>query len=133
MNKLGLSAVMIVAAVFAVTGTAWSDKKEGKKKGKAAMAASLKVPIEQAIKAAADKTGGKVIEAELEHKHGKTVWEIEVVTPDGKTVEVHVDADSGAVIDTEDKEDKEDKKSDEKKGKGKKGEKKGKKKEKADD
>src|SRR5574341_157579 len=99
MGKLGFSAVMLIAAVLAVTGSAWSDSDEGKKK--AEMAAAAKVPIDQAIKAASDKAPGKVIEAELENKHGKIVWEIEVVTAEGKTVEVHVDADSGAVIDTE--------------------------------
>jgi hypothetical protein len=130
MNKLGLSIVVVTAAVLALAGPAWSDSKEGKKKGKADMAASVKVPIEQAIKAAADKTGGKAIEAELEREHGKIVWEIEVVTAEGKTVEVHVDADSGEVIDVEDKGEK---KAEKKKGKGDKAAKKGKKKEKGDD
>jgi uncharacterized membrane protein YkoI len=103
MKKLGLSVAVIAAAALALSGPAWSDSKEGKKKGKAEMAASAKVPMEQAVKAAADKTGGKAIEAELEREHGKIVWEIEVVTADGKTVEVHVDAETGEVIDVEDK------------------------------
>jgi uncharacterized membrane protein YkoI len=67
------------------------------------MAAQAKVTIDQAIKTASDRQPGRVIEAELEKKHGKAVWEVEVVTPSGKIVEVHIDADSGAVIDVEEK------------------------------
>lgn len=130
MNRFAFGIAVVAAAALAFAGPAWSDSKEGKKKGKAEMAASAKVPMEQAIKAAADKAGGKAIEAELEREHGKIVWEIEVITAEGKTVEVHVDADSGEVIDVEDKEDK---KAERMKAKGKKGEKKGKKKEKGDD
>lgn len=44
---------------------------------------------------------GKVIEAELKMKHKRLVWEIEVVTADKKVMEVHIDADTGAVIDVE--------------------------------
>ncbi len=67
------------------------------------MAARAKVTIDQAIKTASDKQPGRIIEAELEKKHGKAVWEVEVVTPEGKVMEVHIDADSGAVIDVEQK------------------------------
>jgi uncharacterized membrane protein YkoI len=41
------------------------------------------------------------VEAELEKKHGKTVWQVEVVGVDGNVTEVHIDAAAGTVIDTE--------------------------------
>jgi uncharacterized membrane protein YkoI len=44
---------------------------------------------------------GKVVEAELEKKHNKLIWEVEVVTADNKLMEVHIDAETGAVIDVE--------------------------------
>ncbi len=44
-----------------------------------------------------------MIEAELEKKHGKAIWEVEIVTAEGKVVEVHVDAETGTVIDVEEK------------------------------
>ena len=103
MNKLGIGMAVIVAAALASAGPVWSDSKEAKKQGKVEMANAAKVTIEQAIKAASDKAPGKVIEAELEHEHGKVVWKLKVVAADNKVVEVHVDADSGAVIDTEEK------------------------------
>ncbi len=67
------------------------------------MAAASKVTIDQAIQTVSDTVAGKVVEAELETKHDKLVWEVEVVTAENKVMEVHIDAASGEVIDTEEK------------------------------
>jgi uncharacterized membrane protein YkoI len=91
--------LLLAAGTLVVAGAAYADEKE--KKGKAEMAAAAKVTIEEAIKTASDKVAGKVIEAELEHKHNKLVWEVEVLTAENKVMEVHIDADTGAVIDVE--------------------------------
>jgi len=91
--------MLLAAGTLAVGGAAYGDEKG--KKGKAEMAAAAKVTIEQAIKTASDKVAGKVIEAELERKHHKLVWEVEVLTEENKTMEVHIDADTGDVIDVE--------------------------------
>ena len=64
------------------------------------MADAAEVTIEQAAKSATEKTAGKVIEAELEKKHGKVIWEVKTVDADGKATEMHIDAESGAVIET---------------------------------
>jgi uncharacterized membrane protein YkoI len=111
--------LIAVGALLVVNGPlgVQANGKEDESKEKAELAAAAKVTIEQAIKTASEKTPGKVIEAELEKKHGKTVWEVEVLTGDGKVVEVHLDAESGAVIDVEEKGAKKEKK--EKKGKSK--------------
>lgn len=80
----------------------WSDDKgKGKMdevKEAVEMAAAAKVTIDQAIKTASGKVSGKVIEAELEKKSGRLVWEVEVVTGDNKLMEVHIDAMSGTVV-----------------------------------
>jgi uncharacterized membrane protein YkoI len=101
-----------------LSAPAWSgEKKEMDETKKAVeMSKTAKVTVEQAIKTATEKVAGKVIEAELEKKHDKAVWEVEIVGADDKVKEVHVDADTGAVIDVEEKG--AEKKS-EKKGKGK--------------
>lgn len=101
---VGMMAVA-VGAMLVLNGPAWSDQKgKGKKdesKETIEMAAVAKVTIDQAIKAALEKVAGKVVEAELEKKHGTLVWEVEVVTAENKVMEVHIDAESGAVIDVE--------------------------------
>ena len=91
-----LAILVLTAGMLTATETAFG----GSKKDKAEMAAAAKVTIDQAAKAATEKTAGKVIEAELEKEHGKLVWEVKTVTPDGKVTETHIDADSGSVIET---------------------------------
>jgi uncharacterized membrane protein YkoI len=92
-------ALLLAAGTLVVAGGAYANDTE--KKGKAEMAAAAKVTIDEAIKTASDKVAGKVIEAELEKKHNKIVWEVEVLTAENKAMEVHIDADTGAVIDVE--------------------------------
>lgn len=110
---LGIMAVAI-GVMLLLNGPVWSDEKgKGKKdesKETVEMAATAKVTIDQAIKTALEKVPGKVVEAELEKKHDTLVWEVEVVTAENKVMEVHINAESGAVIDVEDEKSKKDKK-----------------------
>ena len=62
--------------------SAWADDKEGKITD---LVEDAKVTIDQAIKTASEKVSGTVVEAELEKKHGKTVWEVEVLGADRKS------------------------------------------------
>jgi predicted metal-dependent RNase len=86
---VGITALAI-GAVLVLNGPAWSDEKgKGKKdesKETVEMAAKAKVTIDQAIKTASEKVPGKVVE---------------VVTAENKVMEVHIDAESGAVIEVE--------------------------------
>lgn len=95
---------LLIGSVFVLSGPAWSDgkgKKKDETKEAVEMSKTAKVAIEQAIKTAQEKVPGKVIEAELERKHDKAVWEVEIAGADDQVTEVHIDADTGAVIDTE--------------------------------
>jgi len=62
---------------------------------KTEMANDSQITIEQAIHHAMKEVPGTVIKAELEKEHGPLMWEIEVVTADGKVNEVHIDGTSG--------------------------------------
>lgn len=81
---------------------AWSDGKGKSKmdevKEAVENAAAAKVTIHEALKTASGKVSGKVIEAELEKKASRLVWEVEVVTAEHKVMEVIIDADSGTVV-----------------------------------
>jgi len=93
---------MMLATTLFVIGPVWGDAnvKGMKDVGKQAaeMAAAAKVTIDQAIKTALAKVPGKVIEVELEKKYSKLLWEVEVVTAENKVMEVHIDAESGMVV-----------------------------------
>ena len=123
MNRfgIGMAAVVIVGASLVFSTPAWSDKKgKHEEEGNVAeMAKEAKVTVDQAIKTATEKVQGTVVEAELEKKHDKTIWEVEVVGADGKVSEVHIDAATGAVIDVEAKKAEKEEKKSKDKGKGK--------------
>jgi len=112
MSTFGIVTLGTIGLVLTLSQSVWADHKEGKA---ADLVKDATVTIDQAIKTALEKVPGTAIEAELEKKHGKTVWEVEVVGADGKVTEVHIDAGTGTVIDTEAKKD--EKKKSEKKGK----------------
>lgn len=117
--RIGITVLALLVGISLIaTGPAWSDKKgKQEEEGNVAdLAKEAKVTVDQAIKTATEKVQGTVVEAELEKKHDKTIWEVEIVGADGKVSEVHIDAATGAVIDVEDKKDE---KKDEKKHKGK--------------
>ena len=102
MQHVALS-VLVVGALCLSSTPAWSDKGHKDKHGEgrvADLAKDAKVPIDQAIKTALEQAPGTPVEAELEKKHDKAVWEVEVLGADGQLTEVHIDAVSGAVIDT---------------------------------
>jgi len=110
----------LIGSALVLSVPAWSDEK-GKEEDEskvADLAKTAKVTIQDAIKTASDKIAGTVVEAELERKHGKIIWEVEIMRADGKVTEVHIDAASGAVIDTEEKKSKEKKHEKKKEGKG---------------
>ena len=102
MRTWGIVTAGVVGLLFALGSNAWADNKEGKI---TELVKDASVTIDQAIKTASEKVPGTVVEAELETKHGKTVWEVEVLGADGNVTEVHIDAGTGAVIDTEAKKD----------------------------
>jgi uncharacterized membrane protein YkoI len=115
MKQLGGMLALAVGAMLLLNGPAWSDQKGKGQKDEAKetveMAATAKVTIDQAIKTASEKVAGKVVEAELEKKHDKLVWEVEIVTAENKVMEVHIDAESGAVIEVEEEKPEKDMKS----------------------
>jgi len=58
---------------------------------------AAKVTMAQAITKAETTLGGKVIKVEFEREHGKSVYDIELVT-DTKNYDVEIDALSGEII-----------------------------------
>jgi cytochrome c6 len=62
-----------------------------------------KVTIEQAIQAAVAHTPGRVHELEVVHKKGKLMWQVEVITAEGRHFLVDVDGTTGAVTHAEEK------------------------------
>ena len=49
-----------------------------------------------------DRLGGKLVGVELDREDGRYVYELDVVTPDGRLREIHVDALSAEIVKSED-------------------------------
>lgn len=81
------------------TGEILEQKSKQKKRKRKAGRDSVEViGIEQALEIASAETDGLVIEAELERKRGKAVWEIETVGSDNDKREIHIDATTGELL-----------------------------------
>ncbi len=102
MKKISFVTLFMVGIVLALGGLARSAPGPKGPKG-AELVKEATVTIDQAIKTAREKVSGPVGEAELKHKDGKTVWEVEIASADSKIMKVLLDAQSGAVMSTEEK------------------------------
>lgn len=122
MSKKRLVVVSVLMGVLVIVGgLVWSAEQE-KRRGAAyaqaaaaeraqiiaaehaqtvAMARVSTITIDQAIKRALENFPGQVVEAGLEARHGTVAWEIAIVLADGEVRVIHIDAESGGVIDTE--------------------------------
>ena len=106
-KKSMVIAAVVIAVISIVGGMVWSAEKDKHKEEDAkqlvTMAMAAKITIEEAMKTALENFPGKVVEAELEKKQDKTVWEVEILTAEQSIMSVYVDADSGSVITTDEK------------------------------
>lgn len=93
--------MMLLTMLIVTPSALLADQQEAEGEHRAALVSKATIPIEDAIQVAREQFEVTVIEAELEEEDGKTVWEIELVTKDGKIMEVHVDAITGEVLEIE--------------------------------
>lgn len=63
------------------------------------------LPLAEILKKVQTTQLGRVTEVELEFNDGIRVYEVDVVTPDGRLIEVDLDARTGEVIDFEEEDD----------------------------
>ena len=92
--KKKLIASGVVASMVMATGASGIAAAQS-----ATGAASLS--MQNAIGIALDQVPGKVKEAELDRENGRQIYEIDIVTDDGRKMEVEVDANTGEVLKVE--------------------------------
>lgn len=90
---LGLSALASIVGAMTLADRAFGDPNT------AEMATMAKVSVNEAVKIASEQMSGTIFETELRKKHDKLVWEVKQVTLENKVLEVHIDAETGIVID----------------------------------
>jgi len=67
--------------------------------------ASIKFTLADARKIALARVPGKVTDAELEKEHGRLQYAFEIITADGKSFDVEIDAITGEILNVEDEDD----------------------------
>ena len=75
-------------------------------RARAAVSAGEILPLAALLPVLEARFRARMIEVDLERDDGRLVYEIEMITPDGRILEVDVDATTGAILETgEDDED----------------------------
>ncbi|AWX94223.1 peptidase [Paracoccus yeei] len=63
------------------------------------------LPLAQVLARLQEQHPGKVIEVELEYSNGILVYEVDLVTTDGRLIEVDMNAANGTIVDVDEEED----------------------------
>ena len=97
MNKV--LRILSVILLWAVAAYSYADNDHNR--AKKLMDSGDILPLESILKTARETHAGKIIEIELEVKHKRPVYELELLTPQGKVVELIIDARTGMLISTQ--------------------------------
>ena len=63
------------------------------------------MPLAQVLTRLAEQHPGQVVEVELEYSDGILVYEVDPITPDGRMIEVDMDASTGKIVDIDEDDD----------------------------
>ena len=98
-NKLVAAALAgsVAAGALGLTGPAYARSERESATDEAAVVASAKVTLAQAIAAAESQVGGKAVGSGIEDQHGTVAFEVEVLK-DGHRHKVLIDPQSGQVV-----------------------------------
>lgn len=94
----GSSLVFVFALALAVFGYVIQVEGRSAKKAKVAISADQVIA---SIRTAVAAKPGNLVGVEVENEGGKTLCEVEILTPDGKTYEVEVDVASNTLVEVE--------------------------------
>lgn len=93
------SLLISLALFMAAVGYAHMPSETKEIQQKVHMAGEAKISADQALHTALHKVPGTVVEMELEEeKNHQLMWEVEIVTADGKLMEVEIDGTTGDVL-----------------------------------
>ncbi|MRH22293.1 peptidase [Rhodovulum strictum] len=90
---LGLSAGLALPAA--------ADRDRDHDRAREALIRGEILPLHAILPDLETQFGGRVIKVELEREKRRLVYELKLITPEGRIVEIEVDAATGAILDTE--------------------------------
>lgn len=75
----------------------WADEDDAREAARLSKAGEI-LPLEKILERARAEHPGKVLETELDHEHGKYMYEVEILDDSGVVWKMKLDAKSGALI-----------------------------------
>lgn len=99
MNKSARSlAALLAACLLAAGGGAVAKDDQDHEAARKAMARGEILPLTRILAVVAQASPGDVLKVELERHGARFVYEVKVLTPAGKVIEVQVDGKTGALV-----------------------------------
>lgn len=98
----GLLAAALMLAALAGAAAPAAATFEDYERARAALARGEILPLAEILQRVEAETGGRMIEVEFEIGDGQHLYELELIQPDGRIIEVTVDAASGEILAIED-------------------------------
>lgn len=89
---------ILLLCCFALPASAGRDDHD---RARRAMQAGEILPLSRILDVVAATRPGRVIEVDLERDHGRWIYDLEVITPEGRLYEMEIDAATGAVLEIE--------------------------------
>lgn len=101
LTKAHLAAALLAAPLLLAAGARARADPHDHDRARAALEAGEVLPLAQILKTVAAQVPGEVVEVELEREHGTWVYELKVIAPDGRVLEVLMDAAAGRLLEQE--------------------------------
>lgn len=102
-TKQKLAAALTAFALVAAPGASASDKRHELDALRRAVERGEVQPLASILESVRGKLPGEVTRIEAEQKKDRWIYELRVVDPSGRLIEVHVDAKTGDIIRLKDK------------------------------
>ncbi|KRS15680.1 PepSY domain-containing protein [Roseovarius indicus] len=97
-------ALLLLTACLGGTLPALADR-DDHERARDALERGEVLPLTRILEIAEADTGGRAIEVEFERDDGRWVYELELITPDGRLVELEIDGATGAILDRDEEDD----------------------------
>jgi uncharacterized membrane protein YkoI len=94
----------LILLLSLLAAPALADRDDHERARRALQAGEI-LPLTEILAVAEAARPGRVIELELEREDGRWIYELELVTPEGRLYELEIDAASGAVLEIEHEDD----------------------------
>lgn len=91
-----VSVLLLVAAPVAP-----ARERSDQDRARAAVAAGERLPLSRILALVEAQVGGRVLEIELDDDDGREVYEIDILSGDGRVLELKVDPATGAILEQE--------------------------------